>query len=274
MKIEGGVAVVTGAASGIGRATAIALGREGCDVAIVDLDEAGLASCAKEIEALGRKVSSHLVDVSQREAMAALPDAVLAAHGRVSILVNNAGVALSGSIEEQSIEDLEWIVGINFWGVIYGTQFFLPHLRAAGEAHIVNLSSLFGLIGLPGQGAYCATKAAVRSLSETLFSELRGSGIGVTSVHPGGIATNIIQNARNIEGEDKVAAADFFERHGMPPGKAAQKIVSAIRHDRSRLRICRETYLTDWIKRLLPVTTNRIVSWGWARGQAQREQAG
>ncbi len=269
--LKGKVAVVTGAASGIGRALALRLADEGCDLAVVDRDAAGLESVAEAIRGRGRHVSTHVVDVARRERLAALPDEVIAAHGRVHILVNNAGVALSGTLAENSIEDLDWIVDINFWGVVLGCKHFLPHLAEQDEAHIVNLSSLFGLIGLPSVGAYCATKAAVRSYSETLSAELRGTGITVTSVHPGGVSTHIMRNARMDDEEGRTEAIAMFDRFGVTPDRAAARIVSAIKRGQTRLRICRETYVADWLKRLAPVGVNRIVAWSWHRAVLKRE---
>jgi len=268
--LKGRVAVVTGAASGIGRAVALRLADEGCDVAVVDRDADGLAAVAASIRERGRRASVHVVDVGRREELAALPDQVIAEYGHVHILVNNAGVALSGTLAENTIEDLDWIVDINFWGVVLGCKHFLPHLAKADEAHIVNLSSLFGLIGLPGVGAYCATKAAVRSYSETLSAELRGSAITVTSVHPGGVRTNIMRNARMDDEAGRGEAVDLFDRLGVTPDRAAARIVSAIRRGKTRLRICRETYLADWLKRLAPVGVNRFVGWAWRRAEAKR----
>lgn len=269
--LKGRVAVVTGAASGIGRALALRLADEGCDVAVVDRDADGLASVAEEIRGRGRRVSIHAVDVARRERLAALPDQVIAEHGRVHILINNAGVALSGTLAENTIEDLDWIVDINFWGVVLGCKHFLPHLAGQDEAHIVNLSSLFGLIGLPAVGAYCATKAAVRSYSETLAAELHGTGITVTSVHPGGVSTNIMRNARMDDEDGRREAIEMFSRFGVTPDRAAARIVSAIKRGKPRLRICRETYLADWLKRLAPVTVNRLVAYAWRRNQAKLE---
>ncbi len=269
-RFEGRVAVVTGAASGIGRATAQLLATRGCDLAITDIDEAGLKETAESIREAGRKVSQHVVDVADRALMQALPEQVLSEHGRINILINNAGVAVQSTIEDADLDNFEWIVGINFWGVVYGCRFFIPHLRKEDEAHIVNLSSMFGLIGLPTTGAYCATKAAVRSLSETLLMELGDSNIGVTSVHPGGIATQIAASSRSEVPGGKEEMIEVFARYGMPPERAAQKIVGAIERNRSRLLICRETYITDWLKRLMPSTTNALVGWGWRRSEARR----
>jgi short-subunit dehydrogenase len=254
------VAVVTGAASGIGRALAAALARRGAQLALVDLNEAGLAEAAREVQALGRKASVHVADVASRERMAALPDEVLGEHGRVSLLVNNAGVSVGGNFEEQSLEDLDWIFGINFWGVVHGCKFFLPLLRRESEAHIVNLSSMFGILGVPGQSSYCATKFAVRGLSEALWVELQGSGIGVTSVHPGGIKTNIVRTSRSIDPETRERTVALFERFGMSPERAAERIVRAVERKRMRVLIGREAYLADWLRRLAPTGSQRLMA--------------
>ncbi|HTO52923.1 MAG TPA: SDR family NAD(P)-dependent oxidoreductase [Myxococcota bacterium] len=267
-RLEGRVAVVTGAASGIGRALALELAQRGCHLALVDVDEAGLGPVADRVRALGRKVSLHRVDVSERAQMERLPGAVIAEHGHVHVLVNNAGVSVSGVLADQSLDDFAWIVGINFWGVVYGCKLFLPQLLAEDEAHIVNLSSLFGLIGVPTQVSYNATKYAVRGVSEALISELSGTRVGVTCVHPGGIRTNIVRAARastpRDEAENERTAA-LFERFAMPPEKAARKIARAVSRNQARLRIGAETYLLDWLKRLAPVTTQRVAGWAWRR---------
>jgi short-subunit dehydrogenase len=186
------------------------------------------------------------------------------------VLVNNAGFAVSCELADQSLDDFHWIVGINLWGVVYGCKLFLPHLLREDEAHIVNLSSLFGLIGVPTQVSYNATKYAVRGISEALISELSGTRIGVTCVHPGGIRTNIVRASRTSTArdlEDKRNTADLFERFAMPPEKAARKIVRAIERNQARVRIGIETYLGDWAKRMFPVATQRLLGWGWRRSR-------
>jgi NAD(P)-dependent dehydrogenase (short-subunit alcohol dehydrogenase family) len=255
------VAVVTGSASGIGRATAVALAERGCDLALADIDEVGLQQTARQIEQLGRRVTTHTVDVASRAAMEAFVEAVVGAHGRVHIVVNNAGVSVTAPFEEHTLEDFEWLFGINFWGVVYGCKLFLPHLKAAGEGHIVNISSVFGLIGLPTQSAYCASKFAVRGLSEGLRTEFAPFNIGVTSVHPGGINTNIVKNSRFIEGRDgqKARIIRQFERNAMSPERAAQKIILGIEANSARVLITKETYVTDLLKRVAPTLTNRLV---------------
>jgi NAD(P)-dependent dehydrogenase (short-subunit alcohol dehydrogenase family) len=254
------VAVVTGAASGIGRALSLALARRGAHLALVDVNEAGASEVARGIEGLGRKASLHAADVADRARMAELPDEVLAAHGRVSLLVNNAGVSVGGTFEEQSFADLDWIVGINFWGVVHGCKFFLPHLRREPGAHIVNLSSLFGLVGFPGQSSYCATKFAVRGLSECLWTELRDAGIGVTCVHPGGIRTEIVRSARSMSDEVRQKTVERFDRLAMLPERAAEEILRGVEQNRMKLLICRETRFADRLKRLAPSGSQHLLA--------------
>ncbi len=260
-RLEGRVAVVTGAASGIGQATSELLAQKGCHLALVDLNEDGLQETAERVRAAGRKVSLHVADVADKARMQALPEEVIREHGHVHVLINNAGVALDSTIEDHDLEDFEWIVGINFWGVVYGCKFFLPYLRREEEGHIVNLSSMFGFMGLPTQGAYCATKFAVRALSETLWSELADSAIHVTSVHPGVINTNIVRGGRFSDGEAKRRAEELLERWNRSPASAAAKIVRGIEKNKLRVLIGREAYLFDWVKRLSPVWTHRLLAW-------------
>jgi short-subunit dehydrogenase len=268
-RLEGRVAVVTGAASGIGRATAHRLAERGCAVALVDIDVTGLESLEKELEERGVDVSTHRVDVASADQMRALPERVEAAHGAAHIVVNNAGVAASGTLEAQPLEDLEWMVGINYWGVVYGCKFFLPLLRRQEAAHIVNLSSMFGFLGLPGQSGYCATKAAVRALSESLWSELRSEGIGVTSVHPGAIQTGIIRSGRMGDETRRDEVQAFFDRVGSPPDRVARAIIRGIVKNRLRVRVRPESYVTEWAKRIAPVGLHRLVARRWEKGGAQ-----
>jgi len=260
------VAVVTGAASGIGRATSVALAQKGCDLALVDVDTKGLEETARLISRLGRMATRHEVDVSDKQRMQALANEVMAAHGSVHVLVNNAGVGVGALFEHHSLEDFEWLMGINFWGVVYGCKFFLPMLLAAGEAHIVNVSSVFGFVGVPMNAAYCASKFAVRGFTETLRAELADTRVGVSCVHPGGIATNIVKNSRMNEagGFDGLQqrAINRFKRM-LPPEKAADAIVAGILHNRPRILITPEAYVIDAAKRLFPALSSELLGRRW-----------
>ncbi len=250
-RIAGRVAVVTGAGSGIGRAVAVELAHRGADVALVDVDASRLSGVRTQVESLGRQCSVHAVDVSCREQMAELPGQVIARHGAVHILVNNAGVAVNLPFEEQSVDDLEWITGINYRGVLYGCRFFLPHLRQAEEAHIVNMSSSAGFTGMKGQASYAATKFAVRGLSECLYVELAKSSVGISCVHPGAVATNILEAAR-MEPAHKQKMLKTFH-YAMPPATAARLVVRAIEKNRFSVVFCVDARVLHFLKRLAPV---------------------
>jgi len=263
-ELRGRVAVVTGAASGIGRATALELARKGCVLALVTRNnKEGLQDTASQIGALGGKASLHMADVSSREQMEALPAEVVAAHGAVHVLVNNAGVTLMGDLADQTIDDLEWVLDINLWGVIYGCKFFLPHLMERDEAHIANVSSIQGLLALNSQTSYVASKFAVRGFGESLRGELRPHGIGVTTVFPGLVNTNVV-NASRAAGEkgEKLRewSAGYFARNALAPEKCARKIVRAIEQNRARVLITPESHIADWLKRLFPTGTDTVAS--------------
>lgn len=251
------VAVVTGAGSGIGRAVCLELAGRGVHLALVDVSEQGLQETQGLALAQGVSVTTHTVDVSDRAQMAALPEAVLAGHGAVHILVNNAGVSVSHTFVDQSIEDIEWITGINYWGVMYGCKFFLPYLLQCDEAHIVNMSSSAGLTGMKGQSSYGATKFAVRGLSESLYVELARSNVSITCVHPGAVATNIVATARMAE-DDREKMLKFFHL-SMPPEKAARLIVRAIEKRRFKLVFCPESRALNVMKQVAPVGTLKLL---------------
>ncbi|MEM6294222.1 MAG: SDR family NAD(P)-dependent oxidoreductase [Myxococcota bacterium] len=259
---RGRVAVITGAASGIGRSLAIQLAELGCDLALVDVREDGLATAAGDCRRTGRTVTTHVVDVADRAAMEALPGTVDAAHGRVDILVNNAGVSVGSTLEDHTIEDFEWLMGINVWGVVYGCKFFLPLLQKSDDAYIVNLSSMFGLVGVPGQSSYCLSKFAVRGFSEAIAAELADSRVRVMSVHPGGISTNIARNMRWSGRQDSARerAVKFFDRKAMPADKAAARIVEGMRTGAQRKLIATEAYITDVVKRFVPVLPPKVLA--------------
>jgi short-subunit dehydrogenase len=263
------VAAVTGAASGIGRALAANLAAKGCHVAVSDIDEAGLRETASLVA--GRnpnvKVTTHVVDVAEREQVYRYADDVVGRHGRVHIIINNAGVAVGDTIEEVSYEDFEWIVNINFWGVVYGTKAFLPYLRKEAEGHVVNISSINGIVPNPLNGPYCSTKFAVRGFTETLRQELQGTSVGVTVVHPGGIGTNIVRNARirrhiNPKKTPAELAADFDKNAVRNTADfAAQAIIAGIEKNRQRVLVGGDAKLLDRMTRLFPEGATRFVSY-------------
>lgn len=248
---------MTGAGSGIGRALCLELARRGARIAAVDVDETRLAGIGREVELLNRPCSTHRVDVSCSQQMASLPEAVIAEHGGVHILVNNAGVSVNLSFLDQTEEDLQWITGINYWGVMYGCKFFLPHLLREDEAHIVNISSSAGFTGMKWQSSYAATKFAVTGLSESLFVELANTGVGITCVHPGAVATNILDAARMEQGRREKMLKMF--KHATPPAHAARAICKAIARKRFRLVLCVDSKILYFMKRLTPVGTLKLM---------------
>ncbi|MBJ7356703.1 SDR family NAD(P)-dependent oxidoreductase [Nocardioides sp.] len=236
------VVVITGAGSGIGRALAVNLARRGSLLALSDVDEAGLAETVTLAQRAGApQVRSDRLDVADRDAMGRYALDVVQHFGRVNVIVNNAGVSLTGDFTDLEYNDIDWIMGVNLWGVLHGTKEFLPHLIASGDGHVVNLSSLFGLISMPGQSIYNATKYAVRGMSEALREEMLVAGhpVGVTSVHPGGIKTAIARNSRVSAKEDKAATAELFDTKlaKMSPEKAAEIIVSGILKNKARVLV-------------------------------------
>ncbi|MAD27022.1 SDR family NAD(P)-dependent oxidoreductase [Halopseudomonas aestusnigri] len=263
MQIKDCVAVLTGAGSGIGRALAVALARSGCHLALVDLNPDSLAETATQARALGARVSEHPTDVSDRSAVAALPSAVVAEHGSVDLLINNAGVALGGTFDQVSEENFDWLMSINFDAVVTLCRAFLPLLRQRPEARIVNISSLFGLITPAGQTAYCASKFAVRGFSNALRLELTNTNVGVTVVHPGGVATAIATSARSpdcesdAEKQRKLARANRLLR--MPPPKAAQIILRGIERNKPRVIVGNDARILSWLERLMPVNYWRLL---------------
>ncbi len=253
------VAVVTGAGGGLGRALAVELASRGCHLALVDVNPDAVAATAEAVSPHGVKVSQHLADVTDAERMACLPGEVIDAHGAVHLLINNAGITIQKAFGTHSLADWERMIGINLWGVIHGCRFFHEELKKAEDAHVVNLSSMSAFVGLPGQSSYCATKAAVKALSESMWAEWALDGIGVTSVHPGAIRTEMIQ-ATLAESDDVTAAQRNYEmaqRMGVDPERAARRIATAVLKGKLRLRIGRDAMLLDWLKRLAPVRIHR-----------------
>lgn len=267
MKLRGRTAVITGAASGIGRGTALALAKRGCNLASADVNEEGLAETAR-LAGTGVKISRHRLDVADRAAVAALPQAVLAEHGRADLLINNAGVAIGGTFEQVAEEDFDWLMEINFSAVVRMTRAFLPLLRASDDARIVNVSSIFGIIAPPGQTAYSASKFAVRAFSEALRNEFAAEGarIGVTVVHPGGVATSIAKNARPPRGANDIdleAQKARFEKFlRMPPERAGEIIVGGVEKRRPRVLVGNDARFMALVERLAPVSYWKFIGRG------------
>jgi short-subunit dehydrogenase len=259
---KGAAAAVTGAASGIGRALALELASRGCDLALADRDEAGLQTVAAEIgRDHKRKVTTHRVDVAEPGQIADFAQAATSAHPALNILINNAGVALLGQFGEIDQAQMDWLFNINFWGVVHSTRAFLPHLARKPEAHIVNISSIFGIIAPPGQTAYCAAKFAVRGFSESLRHELQvaNSPIRLSVVHPGGVATNIARNSRTGTGVSdnafRAQSIDRFEAMARTtPAAAALRIIEGIEKNQPRILIGNDARMMDLLQRFRPAT--------------------
>ena len=275
--LKGKVAAVTGAASGIGRALAMALAQEGCHVALSDIDAAGLGQTADMLRPYPVRVTAHVIDVAQREQVARFAGEAVRSHGGVHLLINNAGVVVTETLEDISYEDFDWLMGINLWGVIYGCKEFLPYLKQQSEAHIVNMSSVNGIYTDPNNGAYCTSKFAVRGFTETLCQELSATPIKVSCVHPGGIKTGIARHARFYKVSDgslsKEEAARLFERLARTPAEtAAQIIIAGIKKDRPRIMVGPDSYVLDWLKRLFPVGFQKFMgrkeNLAWAKKKA------
>jgi short-subunit dehydrogenase len=260
--IRGAAAAVTGAASGIGRALALELAARGCDLALADRDEAGLQATAAEVgRAASQRVTVHRVDVSEPRQIADFAQAATLAHPGLNIVVNNAGVALLGQFNEIDQAQMDWLMDINFWGVVHSTRAFLPHLARQREAHIVNLSSIFGIVAPPGQTAYAAAKFAVRGFSESLRHELQvaASPVRLSVVHPGGVSTNIVRNSRAGTGvTDNARRAQTIERFDAvaktTPAAAALRIITGIEKNRPRILIGNDARFMDLLQRFRPGT--------------------
>ena len=252
-----GVAVITGAGSGMGRCLAQQLAGLGSSLAIADVNEKALAETAGLLGGAKGKVTQHVVNVAQEAQVKAFAEEVAAQHGRATVVFNNAGVALLGNFEELSLEDIRWLMDINFWGVIYGTYYFMPLLKKEKRAHIVNTSSVFGLVGVVGQTAYCASKFAVRGFTESLRHEMEGTNIFVTSVHPGGIKTRIAKNARpgaRAEASLYEKSVSRFDRVAITTSEdAAARILKGVEKYEPRVLIGSDCKTVDILQRLRPV---------------------
>ncbi|MGB5351286.1 MAG: SDR family NAD(P)-dependent oxidoreductase [Polyangiales bacterium] len=263
---ENKVAAITGAGSGIGRALAVELGRQNCNLALSDVNEQGLLGTVEQVRKLGVRVTSHRVDVADREAVHAWADQVVDEHAKVNLIFNNAGVALASTVEGMSYGDFEWLMDVNFWGVVYGTKAFLPHLKASGEGHIINVSSVFGLAGIPSQSAYNSAKFAVRGFTESLRQELdmMSYGVSASSVHPGGIKTGIARSSRIDRSVRDLGISDTDSRERFEKtfitgaDKAARVILDGVRRNQRRILVGPDARVFDWVVRLLPSTYQRI----------------
>jgi len=277
------VIVITGAASGIGRATALRLAAERVGgLALSDVNTAGLSETATMLEKSGVKVSTHVVNVADRAAVEAFAAEVVAEHGRATHLLNNAGVSLFGDFEEISDEDFEWLMSINFWGVVNGTRAFLPILREQKAAQILNVSSVFGFVGIPGNAAYCASKFAVRGFTESLRHELSGTNIAVSAIHPGGIKTDIANSGRlgaRANAAEKHATTNAFnsELAESTPEHAAETIVRGMKSRSPRILIGADAHSISWIYRIFPQNYLKaldLLSGGkLLKGRANRKKA-
>jgi NADP-dependent 3-hydroxy acid dehydrogenase YdfG len=250
----GKVAVVTGAGSGIGQALSLELGRSGALLAISDVDVEGLAKTEEQLKAIGATVRSDRLDVTEREAFQIYADHIKEHYGKVNQIYNNAGIAYIGDVEISQFKDIERVMDVDFWGVVNGTKAFLPHLIASGDGHVINVSSLFGLMSMPGQAAYNAAKFAVRGFTEALNQEmvLNRHPVKVTSVHPGGIKTAIARNGLTAEGVNGEAQSSFFDKRlaNTSPRRAAEIILDGVRKNKARVLVGRDAVVLDLIVRI------------------------
>jgi NAD(P)-dependent dehydrogenase (short-subunit alcohol dehydrogenase family) len=255
------VSVITGAGSGIGRALSLELARRGARLALSDVDLVSVAETAALCEKEGADVRHYQLDVADRAAVHAHAETVAGEFGVVNLVVNNAGVALLAPVAEMTWDDLEWVMNIDYWGVVHGTKAFLPHLISSGDGHLVNISSVFGLIGVPTQSAYNSAKFAVRGFTEALRQELllERRRVGVSCVHPGGIRTNIVRNARGGSGADVAGMRSRFDRIARTtPEQAARIILRGVERDRPRILVGPDAYVIDALPRVLGPRYQRL----------------
>lgn len=262
------VAAITGAGSGIGQQLALLLAKEGCHLSLSDVNEQGLIETVEKLKDTDVRVTIKKLDVADQVAVKAWAEETVQDHGSVNMIFNNAGVALASTVEGASYEELEWIVNINFWGVVYGTKEFLPLIKKTGDGHIVNISSLFGLTAQPTQSAYNATKFAVRGFTESLRQELDMENCGVSAlcVHPGGIRTNIANSAKMNDSlmtlgmNPEKSAKSFNKLLRCPPEEAARQILEAVKKDKRRLLIGNDAKALDLLQRLLPTGYQKVIA--------------
>ncbi|WP_062269016.1 SDR family NAD(P)-dependent oxidoreductase [Endozoicomonas arenosclerae] len=253
------VAVITGAGGGLGRSLAIQLARKGCHLALVDINHPALEETQEKLAGNDIKVTLHQVDVGDIDDMHQLYAEVMEFHGRVNLLINNAGITLQKSFASHSLKDWQRVININLWGPLYGCRLFLDVLRKESQSHIVNLSSMAAFIGLPSQSSYCVTKSGVQALSECLYAELKKDGVGVTSVHPGAIKTDMIQ-ATLADSDDLQKAQKNYElaqKVGLSADRAAQIILQAVEKNKARVRVGKDSWILDILRRLMPAALQK-----------------
>jgi short-subunit dehydrogenase len=262
--LSDGIAVVTGAGSGIGRALAKQLSAAGCGLALADVDEKTLVETAGMLPGKGAGVSTHVLDVADEAGVRAFAEDVQDRHGRVTLLINNAGMALHGTFEEISLDDFRWLMAINFWGTVYGVKYFLPILKQQPRAHIVNLSSIFGIVAPAGQTAYSASKFAVRGFTEALRHELEGSSVFVSCVYPGGIRTPIAERGRLGTNAPKTRKSESVSRLAQlaktSPEDAAARILRGVKRREPRILVGFDAHQIDIMQRLRPATYWKALS--------------
>ena len=271
------VAAITGAGSGIGQQLAVLLAKQGCHLSLSDVNEKGLAETLDLVKDSDVRVTTKKVDVAKQAEVKAWAEETVRNHGSVNMIFNNAGVALGSTVEGASYEELEWIVNINFWGVVYGTKEFLPYIKKTGEGHIINISSLFGLTAQPTQSAYNATKFAVRGFTESLRQELdiENNGVSALCVHPGGIRTNIANDARmndslrSLGMNPEKSAKTFNKLLRCPPEEAARQILAAVQKDRRRLLIGNDAKVIDLMQRILPTGYQKVTAFATKLGKGK-----
>ena len=262
------VAAITGAGSGMGQQLAVLLAKQGCHISISDVNEKGLAETVELVKGYDVRVTSKKVNVADREQVKAWAAETVQNHGSVNMIFNNAGVALAATVEGESYEELEWLMGINYWGVVYGTKEFLPYLKQSGEGHIINTSSIFGLTSQPTQSAYNSSKFAVRGFTESLRQELdiENCGVSALCVHPGGIRTNIANDARLSDSMKKIgmnpekSIKSFNKLMRKPAVEASQEILDKEKKNKRRLLIGGDAVTVDLMQRILPTGYQKIVT--------------
>jgi NADP-dependent 3-hydroxy acid dehydrogenase YdfG len=258
----GKVAAVTGAGSGIGQALALELGRSGASLAISDVDTEGLAKTEEQLNAIGAPVRSDRLDVTEREAFQIYADQINEHYGKVNQIYNNAGIAYTGDVDITAFKDIERVMDVDFWGVVNGTKAFLPHLVASGDGHVINISSLFGLLSVPGQAAYNSAKFAVRGFTEALRQEMvfNREPVKVTSIHPGGIKTAIARNGLTAEGVDPAAQSKVFDKRlaSTTPQRAAEIILDGVRKNKARVLVGQDAVVIDLLVRITGSNYQRL----------------